>query len=177
MRGWLFVITNPSMPNIAKIGNSQDHPEILLRSYDQSGAAPFGYRLDYKLLLRDSYPIMMNIRKALWLLQRNLADGWYSISGQEVIPIIRTEVALFLIDKLKIEIKGGHGNEDLHTLMRVINSVIVLEEGYPSRDVGIFEAREIARIIANILKDKNWMQRDQWLNRVTGNNHRYSSLQ
>ena len=174
MREWLFVISNPSIPNLVKIGHSEDHPEVLIQSYDLSGAAPFGYKLEYKQLLKDSYPIMMNIRKALWLLQRNLADGWYSISGQEVIPIIRTEVASYILGKLSIEIHRG-GSLDFNTLMHVMDSVIVLTADSSSESSVVnYEAREIAKIIANILKDKNWMQRGQWLNRVTGKNQRYA---
>jgi hypothetical protein len=175
MRQWIFVATNSSMPNLVKIGHSEAHPDILLRNYDLSGAAPFPYKLEYKLLLKDSYLIMMNIRKALWKSQKNVSDGWYSISALEAITLIRNEVALFLIDKLKIEVKGGHGNEDLSTVMKVINSIFVLEEDYPCSNIVIFEVREISKIIANIMKDSSWNLRSPWLNRVTGNNHRYVS--
>ena len=175
MREWIYIILNRAMPSMVKIGHCEEPPEVLVKSLDLTGASPFAYRLEYKVFLKDYLHILQNIRKALWSRLTNVGGCWYSISKEEAIEIIRTEIALFIIDKLRIEIKGGYGNNDFNTLMTVLNSILVLKENsYPDSGVVIFEAREIAKIIARIMKNGNWLK-GQWLNRITGGSNRYAS--
>jgi len=179
MLQWLYAISNPAMTSFVKIGHSENYPEALIKDFDLTGRSPLPYRLEYKILLKDDcYRIVQNIRKALLINKKNASHGWYSISGQEAILLIQREIALFVVDKFRLDIQRHHGSYDFATLMHVMDSVIVLKaDSSPCSTAVIHEAREIARNIANIMKNGGWMQSDQWLNRVTGNNHRYSSLQ
>ena len=171
MKQWLYAITNASMPNFVKIGQSENYPEALIKDFDLTGCSPSPYRLEYKVLLKDDcYHILQNVRKALWIDQRNVSHGWYSISGQEAILLIHREIALFIVDRFRMDIQRHHGSYDFATLMHVMDSVIVLK----ADSTVTHEAMEIAKLIANIMKDDDWMLKDQWLNRVTGNNHRYA---
>ena len=176
MKEWIYVLSNSGIPGMVKIGHCEAPPEDLVRSLDMSGASPFPYRIEYKVCLKnDGLHIQQNIRKALWANLKNVGCCWYSITGQEAIEIIRGEIALFLIDKLRIEIRGNYGTEDFTTVMRVVDKVLVLKGNIDlETTVVTFEAREIAKIIADIMKNQNWRQDGLWLNRITGGNSRYS---
>lgn len=177
MLQWLYAISNPAMPSFVKIGLSENYPEALIKDFDLTGCSPLPYRLEYIIFLKDDcYRIVQNIRKVLWIDQKNASHGWYSISGQEAILLIRSEIALFVVDKFRLDIQRHHGSDDFATLMHVMDSVIVLKaDSSPYSTAVTHEALEIARIIATILKDNSRMLSGQWVNRVTGNNHRYAS--
>lgn len=176
MKKWLYIISNRSQPGMVQIGLNEDHPASLARALNMTGSSPFPYTVDFKLLLKDDcYHIVQNIRKALWIDYKNIALGWYSISLQEALILIRSEVAAYILGKYILEIQRGHNCHDLATLMKVFDAVIVIkEDSSPDSTVVTYEAREIAKIIADIIKNENWRQNGLWLNRITGNNSRYS---
>jgi len=161
---------------MVQIGLNEDHPASLVRVLNMTGSSPFPYTVDFKLLLKnDCYHIVQNIRKALWIDHKNIALGWYSISFQEALTLIRSEVAAYILGKYIIEIQRDHNCHDLTTLMKVFDAVIaVKEDSSPEGAAATFEAREIAKIIADIMKNENWRQDGLWLNRITGENSRYS---
>jgi len=160
-----------------KVGHSEEPPDVLVRSFDESGSSPYPYRVEYKVLLRDSFfHVLQNIRKCLWAADRNLALGWYRGTAQEVIPLIRSELSFFIIDRLRAELKGHHEDLNFNTLMQTISRVIVLDIE-PSSDstADTFEAREISKIIAHILKTNDWMN-CPWGNRISGDSNRFSDV-
>lgn len=177
MREWIYVLSNNGIPGMVKVGHNEDYPESLIRSFDLSGCSPFPYLLEYKVLIsNDCFRILQNVRKTLLINQCNLSDGWCRAVGSEVISIIRHEIAAYILGKFKIEIQNGNGDYDLATLIRIIDSVIVLKEDYCSHSsVPNPEVKEIAMAVASILKDKDWMKNDEWDNKITGGKNRYSN--
>jgi len=173
LKGWLYLITNKALSGVVKLGRSDDYPEALLKKLDLSGAVPVAYKLLYKIYVSDSFLILQNIRRVLWAQQKNLRDGWFPITEEEVIEIIRTEIALFIVDRLRLEIKRGYGNEDYDTTMRVIDTVLFLSENSYHERNNIGEIREVAMVVAKIMRNRNWRRESLWLNRITGGNVRY----
>ena len=126
--------------------------------------------------MSDSFLILQNIRRVLWSQQKNLRDGWFPITEEDAISTIRTEISLFIVDKLRLEIQRGHGNADFDTTMRIIDNVLFLKENSYLERNSIDEVKEIAKIVAATMKSGNWMHDGTWVNRVTGGNSRYTSM-
>ena len=87
--------------------------------------------------------------------------------------MIRVEVGLYIIDQFRMSIKNGDGGNDFSTIMRIIDSVLLLSENIYQERNNINEAREIVMVVAEIMKNGDWMREGQWLNRITGKNYRY----
>jgi len=61
------------------------------------------------------------------------------------------------------------------TIMSIVDKVLVLKGSIDSETTVVtFEAREILKVVAGIMKNSNWRKDSLWLNRITGNNSRYS---
>ncbi len=175
MNGWVYLIANQAMTGVIKIGCCEDHPEVITKKLDDAGGSPYPYILQYQLFLTDSFLILQNIRRALWALNKTAISGWCSISPSECIALIRDEVGLYIIDQFRMSIKRGDGGNDFPTIMRVIDAVLLLSENIYQERNGIHEVREIAMVVAGIMKNGDWMREGQWQNRITGKNYRYVS--
>ena len=171
MHGWLYIIKNESLAGVIKIGRTDDSPEVLTQKLDMSGAAPTAFQLPYKVYVCESYMILQNVRKVLWALQKNVGSGWFHIDEEEGIGHIRNEIALHIIDRLRMEIQMGHGHKDFDTTMRIIDNVLFLKENIRN---SIDEVKEIAQNVAGIMEYSNWMHDGTWVNRLTGGNSRYT---
>ena len=175
MKGWIYLITNQALTGVIKIGRCEDSPEVVTKKLDDAGGSPFPYELQYKVYLSESFLILQNIRRALWALNKTAISGWCSISVSECISIIREEVARYIIDMFRMDIKRGDGSNDFPTIMRVIDSLLLLSENIYLERNSIFEARVIVAVVVGIMKTGGWMREGQWINRITGRNIRYIS--
>ena len=56
MKGWVYVITNESMPGLVKVGWSRKDPAYRAKSLDGSGT-PYPYQTKYVVLVDNAYEI------------------------------------------------------------------------------------------------------------------------
>ncbi len=168
MKAFIYVISNRIIPDMVKIGLCDEHPETIVRYLDSTGASPIAFKLEYKVFLNDCYPILQNARRELWSQIKNVGQGWFYIAAEAAIEIIRHQVASSIIDKFKQEILSGCGDNDFPTIMRIIDSVLILTgDANLSRKNDVTEAMEIAKHIVTIMKNENWLQKDRWFSRLT----------
>ena len=161
MQGWLYLIKNEALAGMIRLGRADDSPETIVKKLDMSGAVPTPFQLLYKVYVYDSYMILQNIRKVLWAQQKSLRDSWFSITDEEGISLTRTQISLYIVERIRLEIRNGHGHNDFETVMRIIDQVLFLHENiYQVRNT-ISEAREIAKVVADIMKHESWQHRDQ----------------
>jgi len=161
MKGWLYIIKNEALAGVIKIGRTDDSPEFLVKKLDTSGSAPKAFQLLYKVYVSNSYMILQHIRRTLWAQQKNAGSGWFHIADEEGISLIRNQIAVYIVVRLRLEIRNGHGHNDLATTMRIIDQVLFLQENTCQQRNSIHEAREIAIVAAGIMKHQCWMHRDQ----------------
>lgn len=160
------------MPNMVKIGCCEEHPSTVVNSLDKSGACPIVFNLEYIVFLNDWYPILQSVRRDLWANLKNVGAGWFYIASEEAITMIRHQIASLILNKFKHEIQKGYGDYDFPTIMRIINSVLIIKGDSPmSRKNDLAEAREVSKHIVMIMRNENWLQKDRWLGRVTKKNH------
>lgn len=86
MKGWVYVISNPSMPGIVKIGYSSKDPKLRAEELYTTGV-PRPFEVNYSLLVDDPYDLEQRIHKSL----KHINDGkeWFKCSVEEAIATIR----------------------------------------------------------------------------------------
>ena len=175
MKSYLYVISNKIMPEeLVKIGCSEEHPDAVVKYLDLSGASPIGFKLEYQVILNDSYPILQAIRRDLWARLKNAGDGWFYISAEEAVAMFRHEIALCIVDKYRQMIQENGGDNAFILMMRAIDAVLPIYSDSPlSRKNDLSEAKGVSKHILMIMKNENWLQKDRWLKRVIGKNNRY----
>jgi hypothetical protein len=158
MHGWLYIIKNQALAGMIKLGRSDDPPTVLIKKLDTSGAVPSPFQLSYMVFVNDSFLLLQNVRRVLWAQQKNFGHGWFPRTSEEGISLIRNQIALYILERIRLEIRNGHGNDDFDTVMRIIDSVLFLKENIYLERNSINEAREIAKAVADIMKHQCWMQ-------------------
>jgi hypothetical protein len=161
MHGWLYIIKNQALAGMIKLGRSDDPPAVLIKKLDTSGAVPSPFQLSYLVFTNDSFLLLQNVRRVLWAQQKNFGHGWFPLTSEEGISLIRNQIALYILERIRLEIRNGHGHDDFDTVMRIIDSVLFLKENIYLERNSISEAREIAKAVADTMKHGSWMHRDQ----------------
>ncbi len=86
MRGWLYVMTNPAMPGIVKIGYSAKDPELRAEELNQTGI-PHKPIVEYDLLIEEPYLIEQKVHSELQ--QVNEGKEWFRCSIEDAILAIQ----------------------------------------------------------------------------------------
>jgi len=161
MQGWLYIIKNEALAGVIKIGRCDESPEFIVKKLDLYGAVPTPFQLIYRVYVSNSFLILQNVRKLLWAQGKNAGSGWFHIADEEGISLIRNQIAVYIVVRLRLEIRNGHGHNDLATTMRIIDQVLFLQENTCQQRNSIHEAREIAKVVADIMKNESWQHRAQ----------------
>jgi T5orf172 domain len=97
MKGWVYVITNKSMPGLVKVGFSLKDPELRAKELNNTGA-PHPYDVNYELLIENPYQIEQKSHKAL--LHKLEAKEWFRCSPEEAILVIKNIAGSSIITEI-----------------------------------------------------------------------------
>lgn len=86
MKGWVYIISNPAMPDLIKVGYSTKDPELRARELNNTGA-PHAYIVEYEMLIEDPFKIEQQTHKALTCFREN--REWFRCSCEEAIVAIQ----------------------------------------------------------------------------------------
>jgi hypothetical protein len=89
-RGWVYIITNKSMPGLLKVGYSSKDPIIRAKELAQTGLA-HPYIVQYDVLIKGPRDIEQQVHKVLHA--RREGKEWFRCSINEAVKVIRTLVA------------------------------------------------------------------------------------
>jgi hypothetical protein len=64
MKGWIYIITNQSMPNLVKVDYSTKDPELRAKELYSTGV-PHYYVVEYDALVKEPYEIEQKVHKLL----------------------------------------------------------------------------------------------------------------
>ncbi len=89
MKGWVYVITNRSMPGLVKIGYSMKDPDLRAGELDHSGT-PHPYVVEYDVLVEEPREIEQKAHSNL----AHIREGkeWFRCSPEEAVVAIQTVV-------------------------------------------------------------------------------------
>lgn len=89
MKGYVYVISNPGMPGLVKVGFSMKDPELRAQELNHTGT-PHPYVVDYWVLVENPEQIEQRAHRAM----KNLREGkeWFRCSREEAVVAIQTIV-------------------------------------------------------------------------------------
>ena len=64
MKGWVYIISNPAMPGLVKVGHSTKDPELRARELNNTGT-PHPYTVEYEMLIEDPFRVEQQTHNAL----------------------------------------------------------------------------------------------------------------
>ena len=103
IRGWVYVITNKSMPGLVKIGYSTKDPE--LRATELGTGSPLPYCVEYDVLVEDP----QSIEQRLHAIFANRREGkeWFRCDVGDAVSEIRNVVGKGAItEKINNQVQG-----------------------------------------------------------------------
>jgi hypothetical protein len=86
MKGWVYIISNPAMPGLIKVGYSTKDPELRAQEFNNTGA-PRSYIVEYEMLIEDPFRVEQEAHKALRSKREN--KEWFRCTCEEAIAEIQ----------------------------------------------------------------------------------------
>lgn len=86
MRGWVYVMSNRSMPGLVKVGFSSKDPDLRAKELDHTGT-PHPYVVDYEALVQDPYQVEQRAHKSL--VQFSEGKEWFRCSVDQAIYALK----------------------------------------------------------------------------------------
>jgi hypothetical protein len=122
MRGWVYIITNKSMPDLVKIGYSMKDPRLRAKEFENTGM-PSTYTVEYDVLVNNPRDLEQNLHNILL----NFCEGkeWFRIKVTDAVDIIRKTVG----NNIKLEtIHNNSINNSININSTSINNVILCSD-------------------------------------------------
>jgi len=85
MKGWVYIISNPAMPDLIKVGHSTKDPEFRARELNNTGT-PHPYIVEYEMLIEEPFRVEQQAHRALNSVREN--KEWFRCSCEEAIAAI-----------------------------------------------------------------------------------------
>jgi hypothetical protein len=134
VRGWIYIITNPAMPGLVKVGYSTKDPTIRAKELGTTGN-PHPYRVIYDALVVGPYTAEQRLHSALAHYQE--AKEWFRCDARVVINTVRTILRddillekLGLADPAAMSRMDNNGSSTKSSECRVIGCTDVPTEEY-----------------------------------------------
>ena len=90
MKGWVYIISNPSMPGLIKVGHSTKDPELRARELNGTGI-PHSYVVEYEMLIEHPARVEQQAHKSLLCIREG--KEWFRCSCEEAIAAIQRAAA------------------------------------------------------------------------------------
>ena len=105
MKGWVYVISNPSMPGIVKIGYSLKDPMLRAQELDSTGV-PHSYVVEYSIMVDNPQQLEQRVHKSLKCI--NEKKEWFRCSLEKAVTSIRGAVQgkIYLEDCQKVKMEA-----------------------------------------------------------------------
>jgi len=127
MRGWVYVISNQSMPGIVKIGYSMKDPWARAEELAHTGT-PLPYLVDYEVLVHEPQVIEQGAHEALKHVRLNEKREWFRCSTSAAVTAIRSVVGFRALLENYIR-QTGHDAVKGWTLSRSTGVLTHVESG------------------------------------------------
>lgn len=101
-KGWVYIISNPAMPGILKIGFSLKDPELRAQELANTGI-PHAYAVEYEILIENPREIEQLAHKRLH--KKREGKEWFRCNLEEAIHAIRTVAKTKIILETKKDTK------------------------------------------------------------------------
>jgi hypothetical protein len=86
MKGWVYIISNPAMPGLIKVGHSTKDPELRARELNHTGS-PHPYIVEYEMLIEEPFRVEQQVHKALVSCRER--KEWFRCLAEEAVAVIQ----------------------------------------------------------------------------------------
>lgn len=86
MKGWVYVISNPAMPGLVKVGYSTKDPDLRAAELNHTGA-PHAYVVEYEILIDEPRVVEQMTHSVLSM--KHEAKEWFRCPPEEAVLAIR----------------------------------------------------------------------------------------
>ena len=90
MKGWVYIVTNESMPQLVKIGYTTNHPKDRAKELSTTGV-PTPFIAQYAVLVENPRNLEQIIHKRLFDLKLHKGKEWFECTVEEAIAILKVE--------------------------------------------------------------------------------------
>ena len=135
MRGWVYIVTNPSLEGLVKIGYSSKDPVLRVDEFNNAGL-PLPHCLEYDVLVTNPYEVEQAAHKALHLFHHS--KEWFRCSVGVAIDAVKGCVQGEII----VETYHGAELEDINEGSENIRDGIVYEDL-------VVPSLELSRVVGN----------------------------
>lgn len=88
-RGYVYVMSNPSMPNLLKIGVTQNSVEERKRNLSQHTGVPTPFQVEYECEVEDCYGIEKSIKSIFAPCRVNPKKEFYNVNVPQVVALLQ----------------------------------------------------------------------------------------
>ena len=88
-RGYVYVMSNPSMPNLLKIGVTQNSVEERKRNLSQHTGVPTPFQVEYECEVEDCYGIEKLIKSIFAPCRVNPKKEFYNVNVPQVVALLQ----------------------------------------------------------------------------------------
>ena len=100
MSGYIYILSNPSMPDILKIGKTERDPDERISELSNVSAIPSTFNLEYKVFVPDCHSAEKSIHEALKAMRVSERREFFDISVSEAIDIVKSQVVINIAEEL-----------------------------------------------------------------------------
>jgi hypothetical protein len=145
MRGWVYVISNPAMPGLIKVGHSLKDPKLRAQELNNTGS-PHPYQVEYEMLIESPAQVEHAAHRALS--DKREGREWFRCSREEAVATIqqvaegRAVLENFIGAEREKAERLRKEKADLDSLKRLINAhVRIAEQAIQKRYDGLIASR------------------------------------
>lgn len=102
MRGWIYIITNESMPGLLKVGFTMKDPKERAKELAGTGI-PTKYNLEYEAFVDNPYKVELLIHNHLKY--ANVGKEWFKVFPKQAIKVARS----LIVENSSIHYEGYFG--------------------------------------------------------------------
>lgn len=100
MRGWIYVMSNPAMPGMVKVGFSGQDPLKRAKELDGTGT-PLSFVVEYDVLVLHAHALEQRIHKRLSRVRQRDSREWFGCSVAAAIAAVRAEAGSKLMTETR----------------------------------------------------------------------------
>jgi hypothetical protein len=100
MRGYIYILSNPSMPGILKIGKTERDPDERISELSNVSGVPTPFYLEYKIFVPDCHSAEKSIHEALKAMRVSDRREFFDIIVSDAIDIVKSQVVTNIAKEL-----------------------------------------------------------------------------
>lgn len=156
MAGWVYILSNPAMPGLLKIGYTDRDPFARAKEISQATGVPFDFVVEYQVYVSHPYELEQKTHQLLHNHRVNNNREFFDCSYEDVVDVIRRSIG-YLYNQIADFVSGSESSHKVEKdilqkrLEEKQNAIKkVLEEARLKKEA--FLKDEKAKLVKELLK-------------------------